>query len=165
MKCTARLIVLALLGVALATPSIAQWKWRDKDGRVQYSDRPPPPGVAEKDILSKPAGGRAVAVAPSSLTPVAPAALPPAVRASDPQLEAKKKQQDQEDAAKRKAEEEKLAKARAENCQRAKSYQRTLDDGVRIARTNDKGEREILDDAARTKEMERTKQVIASECG
>jgi hypothetical protein len=166
MKSTARLIVLALLGVAIATPSIAQWKWRDKDGRVQYSDRPPPPGVAEKDILSKPAGGRAVAVAPSSLTPAAPAAAQqPAARASDPQLEAKKKQQEQEETAKRKADEEKLAKTRADNCQRARSYQRTLDDGIRIARTNEKGEREILDDAARAKEMERTRQIIASECG
>ena len=67
--------------------------------------------------------------------------------------------------AKRKAEDEKLAKTRAENCPRARSYQRTLDDGIRIARTNEKGEREILDDAARAKEMERTRQIIASECG
>ena len=164
MKSAARLLALVLLGAALATPAIAQWKWRDKDGRVQYSDRPPPPGVAEKDILSKPAGGRAVAVPSSSLTPAASAAPQPAVRASDPQLEAKKKQQEQEEAAKRKAEEEKVAKTRAENCQRARSYQRTLDDGIRIARTNEKGEREILDDAARAKELERTKQIIASDC-
>lgn len=164
MKNASRLLVLALLGAAFATPSIAQWKWRDSDGRVQYSDRPPPPGVAEKDILSKPPGARVVAAAPASVTPAASAAPQPAVRASDPQLEAKRKQQEQEEAAKRKAEEEKVAKAKAENCQRAKSYQRTLDDGIRIARTNDKGEREILDDAGRAKEVERNRQVIASDC-
>lgn len=164
MKHTSRLLLVALLGAAMATPSIAQWKWRDKDGRVQYSDRPPPPGVAENDVLSKPAGARVVAPAPAGLTPAASAAPQPAVRASDPQLEAKKKQQEQEESAKRKAEEEKVAKAKAENCQRAKSYQRTLDDGIRIARTNDKGEREILDDAARAKEAERNRQVIASDC-
>lgn len=165
MNNTSRLLVLALLGAALATPSIAQWKWKDKDGRVQYSDRPPPPGVSEKDVLSKPAGARLVSVAPSTLTPAASAAASAsAPRPTDPQLEAKKKQQEQEEAAKRKAEEEKIAKARADNCQRARSYQRTLDDGIRIARTNDKGEREILDDAGRAKEIERNRQIIASEC-
>lgn len=155
----------ALLGVVLATPAIAQWKWRGSDGRVQYSDRPPPAGVAEKDILQKPPGAqRVVAVAPSIVASAASAAPLPSGRASDPQLEAKKKQQDQEEAAKRRAEEEKIAKAKADNCARAKAYQRTLDDGIRIARTNEKGEREILDDAARAQENERNRQVMASDC-
>lgn len=162
MKRTSRLFAAALLGIVLASPAIAQWKWRDSDGRVQYSDRPPPAGVAEKDVLQKPTGARRVVAVPPAEIASAPAA--PAVKASDPQLEAKKKQQEQEEQAKRKAEDEKIAKARSDNCQRARSYQRTLDDGVRIARTNDKGEREILDDQARAQETERNRQIIASDC-
>ena len=53
---------------------------------------------------------------------------------------------------------------RAENCARARSYQKSLDSGMRIARTNDKGEREILDDAARAQEQQRTREIIASDC-
>jgi hypothetical protein len=41
---------------------------------------------------------------------------------------------------------------------------RTLDSGVRIARTNEKGEREFLDDKARAQEVQRTRDALASEC-
>ena len=41
---------------------------------------------------------------------------------------------------------------------------RTLDSGVRIARTNEKGEREFMDDAARAAEAKRTQDIIASDC-
>ena len=44
----------ALLGMTLALPAAAQWKWRDQRGQTQYSDTPPPPGIAEKDILQRP---------------------------------------------------------------------------------------------------------------
>jgi len=39
-----------------------------------------------------------------------------------------------------------------------------LDSGIRMARMNDKGEREILDDAARAAELERTQAIIQSDC-
>ena len=41
---------------------------------------------------------------------------------------------------------------------------RSLDSGVRIARTNEKGEREVLSDTARAAETQRTREVIASDC-
>ena len=44
----------ALFGATLALPVAAQWKWRGANGQMQYSDLPPPPGVAEKDILQRP---------------------------------------------------------------------------------------------------------------
>ncbi|MEY8877251.1 MAG: DUF4124 domain-containing protein [Leptothrix sp. (in: b-proteobacteria)] len=33
---------IALMAVFIGTPVCAQWKWRDAQGRMQYSDRPPP---------------------------------------------------------------------------------------------------------------------------
>jgi len=39
-----------------------------------------------------------------------------------------------------------------------------LEGGQRMARINDKGERENLDDNARADEMRRAREVIASEC-
>ncbi|MBC7482878.1 MAG: hypothetical protein H7337_13480 [Rhizobacter sp.] len=57
-----------------------------------------------------------------------------------------------------------MAAARAENCNRAKAQMRTIDSGVRMARTNEKGEREILTDTARSAEAQRARDVIASDC-
>jgi hypothetical protein len=161
----------ALLGLTLALPAAAQWKWRDAHGQTQYSDLPPPPGVPEKDILQRPGGAAAArrAAAASAATPAAPASAASAAplaaaRASDPELEAKRKQAEQEAAAKKKAGDDKVAAARAESCKRAQAQMRTLDSGIRIARVNEKGEREIIDDTARAAETKRTQGVIASEC-
>jgi Domain of unknown function (DUF4124) len=156
----------ALLGLTLALPAAAQWKWRDASGRTQYSDLPPPLGVPEQDILLRPSGSastrRALPVAvPASSASAAPLA---ASRASDPELEARRKKAEQEVADKKKAEDDKLAGVKAENCTRAKAQMRTLDSGIRMARTNDKGEREFLDDNQRATEAKRTRDAIASEC-
>ena len=92
------------------------------------------------------------------------AASAPKITGKDKELEEKKKQAEAAEAEKKKAEEEKLAKARADNCARAKRAKAEFDSGVRIARTNDKGEREIMDDAARAVESKRLDGIIASDC-
>ena len=63
-----------------------------------------------------------------------------------------------------KAEEARVAQVRAENCARAKQAKASLDSGVRMAVTNAKGEREIMDDAARAAESKRIQGIIASDC-
>ena len=158
------LALTAVLGLTCAMPVAAQWKWRDKAGHTQYSDLPPPPGVPEADILQKPAAAtrRAVIVpVPASAASAAPLA---AARASDPELEAKRKKAEQDVADKKKAEEAKLAAAKVENCGRAREQMRTLDSGQRISRVDEKGERVVLDDAARASETQRARDAIASEC-
>jgi len=57
-----------------------------------------------------------------------------------------------------------VAAQRRENCGRARAHLASLESGHRIARTNEKGEREILDDRGRADEMRRTREVIASDC-
>ncbi len=156
----------AALGALLAVPAQAQWKWRDKNGQTQYSDLPPPTGIADSDILQRPNAGQRRAPAAAPVAASGAASGPPtlAPKGTDPELEAKRRQGEQEVAAKRKAEEEKVAIAKADNCLRAKAQMRTLDSGVRIARTNDKGEREFLDDAARAAETKRTRDIVAADC-
>ncbi|HZT55902.1 MAG TPA: DUF4124 domain-containing protein [Burkholderiaceae bacterium] len=154
----------AFLGLTLALPASAQWKWRDKTGQTQYSDLPPPHNVADSDILQRPNANSRRAAAAASAASAASAAPPPAARASEPELEAKRKKAEQEAADKKKAEEAKLAATRADNCVRAKDYLRTIDSGQRIARVNAKGEREILDDATRAAEAKRARDVMASDC-
>jgi len=60
---------------------------------------------------------------------------------------------------------DKLAKARQDNCERAKRSKMTLESGARMATTNAKGEREIMDDAARATEVKRINEIIQSNCG
>jgi len=160
-----RVALATLIGLGLALPAAAQWKWRDKRGQTQYSDLPPPPGVPESDIVQRPAAAGArralVVTAPASAASAAPLA---AARASDPELEARRKKAEQEVADKKKAEDAKIAATRADNCVRAKDQLRTLDSGIRIARVDSKGEREILDDTARAAEGRRMRDLIASEC-
>ena len=161
-------LIAAALGLALALPAFAQWKWRDKAGQTQYSDLPPPAGTAEADILLRPnAGQRRVAAAPvaaPAASGAASAAPRLAPKASEPELEAKRRKADEEVAAKKQADEARMAAARADNCVRAKAQMRTLDSGVRVTRTNEKGEREYLDDAARAAEAQRSRGIIASDC-
>ncbi|MDH3210023.1 MAG: DUF4124 domain-containing protein [Burkholderiaceae bacterium] len=155
------LIVILALGVCL--PAVAQWKWRDKSGRVQYSDLAPPAEVAERDILQRPTGSEAPTPLPPASAPSA-AALPLMPKASDPELEARRRKLEEEAAAKKKAEEERLAAAKAENCLRAQRHLSNLEEGLRIQRTNEKGEREFLDDKSRAEEAQRAREVIASDC-
>lgn len=157
--------LLALLSIGLNSSALAQWKWRDGKGHVQYSDIPPPATVAEQDILQRPAGaGRRAPMQGTTQAAAAASAPASGPRTTDPELEAKRRKAEQDEAAKRKAEEDKQAAARAENCSRAKAQQRALDDGMRMARVNDKGEREILDDKARAEESRRTREIITSDC-
>ena len=161
-------LLAALLGLTLAGEASAQWKWRDKAGHTQYSDLPPPPGTPETDILQRPRAGSTAAprapmaaAAPASAASAAPLA---AARASDPELEARRKKAEQDVADKKKAEDDRIAAARADNCGRAKDALRTLDSGIRMARVNEKGERIVLDDAARAAEAKRAQATVAADC-
>ncbi|MEZ5608429.1 MAG: DUF4124 domain-containing protein [Burkholderiaceae bacterium] len=156
-----------LAGLLLASVSaVAQYQWVDKDGRRVFSDRAPPADVPAKNILSQPRGGAVpAAVAATAPAPAASAAASKAPAAgTDKALEEKKKQAEAADAAKQKAEEARQVAARADNCKRAQGAKATLDSGMRMARINAKGEREVLDDAQRAAELKRVNEVIAASC-
>ena len=152
----------ALLGLAMfATAAQAQWTWRDKEGRITASDLPPPRDVPDKDILTRPAprivARPAPATSAAASNPVAPAPV-------ERELEARKKAAEAERAAQTKTDDAKQAAARADNCRRARAQLAAMDSGQRIARLNDKGEREVLDDKGRAEESRRAREVMASDC-
>ncbi|MDQ7746385.1 DUF4124 domain-containing protein [Hydrogenophaga pseudoflava] len=167
-----RALAFASFAVLFSGSALAQWVWVDASGNKVFSDTAPPPGTPEKSILRKPGSSRQAA--PASPAPTgtdsagAQSVDAPKVTGRDEQLEAKKKQaekQAQEAAqAKKKAEDDRLAAARAGNCERARRAKATMDSGVRIATTNAKGEREIMDDKARAAEVQRIEGVIRSDC-
>jgi len=170
-----RPLALSILASCLflsALPAQAQWKWRDKDGSITVSDRPPPKGIADKDILTRPPSTRRISL-PTSASAAATGTGTAATESAKPdtprnalerEVEARKRAAEQEQAAKTKAEETRLATQKAENCQRARGQQAALESGQRIARINEKGERQVLDDKGRADETRQAREVIASDC-
>ncbi len=162
--------LLCALALLLSAPTAqAQWKWRDKSGQVNASDRPPPLDVPEKDIIARPPQDTR---RPQLLTAAGAAAAASAASAAqgsrapvgDRELEARRRAAEQEQAGKSKADEERAAAQRAENCRRARGHVAALESGQRMARVNEKGEREVLDDRARADEMRQSRAIIASDC-
>jgi len=152
MKSPARYLLLSAALLA-SWPVFAQYSWIDDTGRKVFSDRPPPPGIAPKKILSE----RPV--------PVAAAPAPaPAASGQDRALEEKKKAADAAAAAEQQAEEQKLAARRAGNCQRAKTALAGLQSGMRIAQIDEQGERSYMTDEQRAAEIQRTQNIVASDC-
>jgi type IV secretory pathway VirB10-like protein len=150
-----------LMACCLVLPAQAQWKWRDKDGRITASDLPPPRDVLDKDIIDRPAEVRRPPARPAS----AASAPRPAVKGPlEREVDARRLATEQQQAAKAKVEDERLRSQRAENCRRARSHLAALESGQRIARMNDKGEREVIDDRTRADEQRQAREVIASDC-
>ena len=177
--CLAALLLAATGLLPLDLHAQAQWVWKDARGQVHASDLPPPRDVPPKDIITRPdpiaqrkpaaVSGLTSAVPGAASAPASPTAAPAPNTAAakprtDPELEARRKKQEQEQAGRQKADDDKLAATRADNCQRARSHLATLESGVRVVRTNDKGEREVLDDKARADELARARQVVTSDC-
>lgn len=168
-------LLFALFGL-LSFSAMAQWAWVDGNGRKIFSDRGPPADIPAKAIFKRPGPSTsqvavqpAVGVAgPDSNLQVASVPQDKASSAKpagvDPVLAERKKKEEQALEAKRKAEQERISRLKADNCERAKLAKRGMDSGVRLARTNAKGEREIMDDAARATESQRIQSVIDADC-
>ncbi|MBP7566236.1 MAG: DUF4124 domain-containing protein [Burkholderiaceae bacterium] len=188
-----KLASLLLAGAFCALPlaASAQWTWLDAGGRKVFSDKAPPPEVPERNIIKRPGGtvvrstapsAPAAAAAPAALSADAPADAPPNAAAASPgsasgaaagarppvgqdkELLERTRQAEAAEAQRKKAEADQLARARADNCNRARQAKASLDSGVRIAQVNAKGEREIMDDAARAAEARRVQQTIQADC-
>lgn len=151
----------------------AQWQWIDKDGRTVFSDRAPPPEIAQKSILRQPGNvtrvAAAVPAAPASAASTAAAdaqaELPvPKLGTVDKDLQERKKQAQASAAAKEKADAERNAKAKADNCERARASKALMESGIRVSVTKAGGEREIMDDGARAAELKRAQLVMDTNC-
>jgi hypothetical protein len=158
--------------VALPLSASAQWQWLDKNGKKVFSDQAPPPDVPEKNILrrigpppkARPTVNLNVDAPPPPAEGAAEAPAAPKPTGVDKELEEKTKKAEADEKAKQAAEATKIAKAKADNCALARQGKATVDSGIRIAKVNAQGEREIMDDAARAAEQKRLQTVISSDC-
>ena len=161
-----RLSAVCLAALLLgAGPALAQYKWKDSRGQVHASDMPPPRDNPDKDVLQRPSSGPSrMAAAPATGATLAASAALPGKLPVDPELEARRKRTEDEAKVLKRADEDRLAAQRSENCQRARQQMATLDNGQRLVRYSDKGERVVLDDAARADEAQAARRAIAQDC-
>ncbi len=152
----------ALLLCLIILPTIASaeiYKWKDKDGTFRYSDVPPPSNVKKEALLGKkipkPTGQAPLTAVEGDATSAAnkqKAIDRERTAGGKPGTQLSKPEKDEAAAKRAKdAEAEKNAdaaqKQKQENCLAAKANLKTHMDGGRLARTNEKGERENLSDA------------------
>jgi Domain of unknown function (DUF4124) len=160
-------LVLVLGAALIATlPAAAQqlYKYTGPDGKVQYSDRPPPDGRKAEKVtssrLSSVPGGTTTAAAASG----------DAAKSTAPKTAAEQDQafrQRRIDAEEKAKKDEKLAQdqqQKAESCAGARRELAGLQSGARVARLNEKGERVFLDDAGVQGEITRLEREIAGGC-
>lgn len=171
----------------VATQGMAQWQWKDNSGRTVFSDRPPPASIPLKNIIKQPGVAAPVSVTVSNTSTRAlpksneaqkqaaateAEAVKPKQSAAEKAAAAKKKKEEEAKKAKTEAEAEKkmlaekeqAKKAKADNCRRARTALATLDSNLRVATVNEKGERIVMDDAARSAERKRLQKVVSSNC-
>ena len=79
-------------------------------------------------------------------------------------MEFRKRQQERAESDKKAAEEQTKSATKTAECERARGYMKSLEDGIRIARTDASGNREFLDDNQRAAEMDRARKIIQGTC-
>ncbi len=167
-----------LLGVVcavlLALPLLANaevYKWKDKNGEIRYSDTPPPSNIKLEQIgrkkVAKPTGS-------APLSPVTDTAKMPVATAA-PASDAKGKEGKEDDAAKNrqnkaeadkktKEEKEKIAKIKEENCRTAKTNLASYQQGGRLFKVDEKGERHYFDDKELKEGAAKSQQDVSENC-
>jgi hypothetical protein len=152
-----RTLLAIALAVFAASASAQAYKWVDRNGRMQYGDTPPP-------------GVNATALgAPSTRLDPEPQAKPEAKKGpltpAEQEAAFRKRQEEAEKGRQKQAQAAEQAAAKKENCALAQNQLRTLQSGMRISRTDAKGERYFLDEAQIAQETAKTQQAVQQWCG
>lgn len=149
-----------LLALMLTLPATAQiYSWTDKEGRVHYADLPPPTG--EVKVLR---GPTRAATAPAEDEASDGEEGQTAVENVDPETAFRERRAAEANAAAKATADEAKEIERERFCTQARGQLVALKSGQRIARMNAEGEREFLDDVARSEEIARLEQQIEQNC-
>lgn len=153
--------ILTLVLLAAASAASAQiYTWKDTNGRVHYSDQPPPEANA-KPIKSK---------TPSSSVPDTSTSTPAAGGKSTPKtwqekdVESRQKKAEQTQADEKKKQEQAKLAQKEQHCNDLRKNLAMLERGGRIGRPNDKGELEFLSDDQLAKESSQVRTQISRDC-
>ncbi len=129
-------------------------KWVDSEGKIHYSDEPPPANVKSEALRTGPE-------TPSPAAASSPAA-PKTIFEQEADLKKAKKAKDE--AAQKAAKQEEAAKAKQQNCENARNQLNTLQNSPRIATYSDTGERSYMDDATRQQRIDDAQKAVSQYC-
>lgn len=147
------LLVLLLLTLPFAAFA-EMYRWVDGQGRVHYSDQPPPKGAKSSSTVAAPP--------PPSYSPSGEGTQAKTWQEKD--AEFRQRQSAQAEAQAKKEKEEADAKQKKQNCEIARKQLQILESGQRVSDVNPQGEREYLDDAARKKAIEDARRTVDTWC-
>lgn len=149
-------IALSVLLLGLAMPASAQlYKWLDPEGRVHYTDQPPPPDAKQDQKLNIKKTQPGTVPAPSSEE------KPASQSYQERELEFKKRKVEQEQSQAKATEQEKQEQ---DLCRSARQRLATFQEAGRVYSVDEKGERVYTDDAARQRYLDEAQQDIAKHC-
>jgi hypothetical protein len=127
-------------------------KWVDADGKVHYSDTPPP-NVTTETVRN--IAGKEQAEAPAARSPKSVA---------EREAEMKKAKKAQEEAAQKQAQKDAEAETKKKNCAAARENAQALEQSPRIVTYDANGDRSFMDDATRAQRLEDARKTISSSC-
>lgn len=142
----------------------SQWLWQDAQGRKVFSDQAPPASIPDSQILKRPSGVSALPVTDKPAADIPPPKPAAAKSDKETDLDRKTKELKAKEEAEQQAQKQKQAEQIAASCERTQRALRTFQSGSRMTTTNDKGEREIMDDQARAAEIQRMETFLQANC-
>ena len=153
---------------ALATVN----KWIDSQGRVHYSDQPPPPAVKAETLRPAPApegagnaNGEAGSGGETESSGEAKSSVPEEQKSiAEQEAELKREQMEKQAAADKAAKKQAIENAIKINCDNAQQNLRNLQAGGRISQIGADGERTYMDDTQRQQRIEKVQQYLDTNC-
>jgi hypothetical protein len=136
------------------------YKWTDENGKVHYSDQPPPGDVKKSESIKQPKS------APPSEAPAAAGANASAKpkTAADLDMEFRKRRVEAAEAEAKAQKEAEAAEEKKRNCQRATAQVASLERGGRITRPGPNGEQTYMSDEEIAKEVVSARKAADSWC-
>jgi hypothetical protein len=145
-----RILALFVIALCAGTAAAQMYSWKDADGKVHYSDQPPPSNTPARKV------------APAT----APSTNPTAARQSfvEQEADSRKKQKEAQEAAKKAETDQANAEAKRVNCERARASLQGIESGQVRFTTGANGERIGLDGAARDAELANARSAVDNWC-
>ena len=162
------LMPLLLVALLVAPNASAQFKWRDANGRMVYSDQPPPTSIPPDAVLQAP-GLRSAAERPGATGEAAKASgaaagSPTATSTADRELEFRKRRIERAETERKSADEAAKARQATAACEETRADVRALESGMRMSRVNERGEREFIDDEQRAARLDAARKSSREHC-
>ena len=150
------------LPLALALFVLPAWaglyKWTDENGKVHYSDQPPPGDVKQTQTLKE---SKSAAAAPSA------AGAKPGAAAKTPaeqEMEFRKRRLEAAEGEAKAKKDAEAAEEKKRNCERANAQVASLQRGGRITHPGPNGEQIYMSDAEIANELSNARKVADSWC-